>query len=289
MRNSKFSLGWLSKVDDASFVETYLKSSSYLYDSGITEVENSNDLLVITANNVISKLENVMRVKRYVHRQDLTMLKLVSNKARKSIVSSIVTQLRGKERYEKEMEDAKIVSNWLRDIAPNLPNYPQNQLSRYIGIISDDLENKEDIVNAVKALGMLTHFNDLIEENNNFKDLERENTILYEQKNMPTSEKVKIRQDAYHALRLFVDTLVTSMNVEDDTKYDALHFWIRKTLKDARVAYKLSRKRNSSKGIDGEANIAMYANGVDMAQHNCNCEPIEVEAVEEPVRVSEED
>ncbi len=280
--------GWLTRTDDASFVEIYLKISGYLYDSEVTEVEKSNDLLAKIASRVISETGNVMRVKRYIYRQDLTMLKLVSNKARKSILSSIVTQLRGKERYDKEMEAAQITSNWLRDIAPKLPHYPQNQLSRYIGIISDDLEHKEDIVNAVKALGMLTHFNDLIEENNNFRDLEHENTILYEQKNMPTSEKVKIRQDAYHALRLFVDTLVTSMNVEDDTKYDALHFWIRKTLKDAHVAYKLSRKRKSSKDIDGEANIAMYANGVDLAQHNCNCEPVGVEAVEEPVKVPEE-
>lgn len=269
-------LSWLYVADDARFVETYLRTVEQVADSELVNGEDVSPMLKKSVSNLNNLLGYVLSIKHYIGRRTLTEAKATSNEARKKIGSSILNLLKAKVLFEKEKEDAQLLLDWIRDIAPRFPHYSRSQLSRYIGIISQDLDNEVEILESINVLGLDDYIVALILENDKFRQLEHEDTILFEQKNMSTSQKIRIRKDAYRAIQNFIKAVTLAMELDESGKFESFYFIIRKTIIDARTSYKLSRKRKTSDSTEDEMDVEIFNSEMDSAQQiDCDCSDIE--------------
>lgn len=276
MNKIRISYGAIQNFDDASYVEYLTKFSRFVGEMSFNEETLSDELLSKAIDEVMNYIPGIENIRRYIRKQDLTIQKSESNKRRKRILNSILRQLRAKADFENDADVSEQVLSWLEGIAANLPYYSQSQLSRYIGIIEHGLETKVEIIEAIDILGIIDYFGALISENNKFRELEIENTKLFEQKNISASEKSQIRENTYTAIRNFYEALAIVMQWDETGKYDALHFWLHKTTIDARTSYKLSRKRKTSDSTEDEMDVEIFNSEMDSAQQiDCDCSDIE--------------
>lgn len=225
-------------VDDATFIES-----------------GDNKIIEQAVSNLMECLQSTLLLKSYVSRQDLTVDKRHVNDERRAYGRLIVQQLKALLNSDEEKINARFLLNWIRDIAPKFPNYPYEQSTRVIELISSDMEMKSEVVEAITDLGLTKYFVKLANYNDEFSNLQLKNTQMFSVKNLSTSQTKSIRDSAYKAIVRVVDAVEWSIEMdENNQEYKDLHFQIRKVIMDAHFAYQMRRKRKRSDDSDSNSN-----------------------------------
>lgn len=248
----KLNIGWTRKLDIAEFPQLMFNIGATISE---TMPEDINDTFLIeAAQKLLNQLQTLEPIRRYARKMKLTEeIKRLNSKRIKTLrtmISKSKSMLTSP--IEQEVINAKIFINWIYEIAPRMPYYSHNRLTRYINIMEIDVTQREEIGKVLVDLDLSGYASILIETNKEFEKINVENNILFGTSNMSLTEKTSIMNEAYNSLRNFERVLSISIQWNGIEEYEELYLGLKKNLGDFHAAYKMRITNKSENNPNDE-------------------------------------
>lgn len=235
---------WICSLDLAEFPQLIISACNTISETS----KNVKDVsLMLAFEKLKDQLGGMELLRLHIRMQDLTAQISEENTKRRALVGMIKKHAKNRlDTYDDlEATQAKALYNWTKGIAPDLPYYSRNKLTRYINIMLDDSQKNEVIEEAISHLGLNRDFDRLRIVNAKFESLKLENDLLYINKNLSTNEKKELRDKAYSALSNFLRYLHAGMELYGSEHYEDLYIALKKNLGGFHSALKMRRNKKS--------------------------------------------